>query len=208
MRGLLIVTSIAALALGVPGRAWSVTAMEELHRYTDQALGILQDPTLTPADRRAAVRDLADEAFDVRETARRALGQHWKRRTRAQQEEFVRLFRDFLERTYLSRIGEYRGERVRFVSERQEGEGAAVRAMIVTRFGIEIPVESRLLRRGDRWRIYDVLVEHMSLVRSYRSQFDRIIRTGSYQELVDRLRGEAERRVETTPRGPARSVRP
>jgi len=197
MRRLLIVTSIAAVALGVPARGWGLTAMEELRRYTDQALGILQDSTLTPAARRAAVKDLADEAFDVRETARRVLGQHWQRRTGAQQEEFVRVFREFLERTYLSRIDLYRGEQVRYVSERLDGEGAAVRAMIVTRLGIEIPVESRLVRRGDRWQIYDVLIENLSLVGSYRSQFDRVIRAGSYEELVDRLKAHVELLPET-----------
>jgi phospholipid transport system substrate-binding protein len=197
MRRILIVTSIAAITLGLPARAWSLTAMEELRRYTDQAIRILQDSTLTTAARRAAVRELAGEAFDVRETARRVLGQHWQRRTAAQQEEFVRVFREFLERTYLSRIDLYRGERVRYVSERLDGEGADVRAMIVTRIGIEIPIESRLVRKGDRWQVYDVLIENLSLVGSYRSQFDRVIRTGSYEELVDRLKARVELLPET-----------
>jgi len=188
VRAILIATMFAALALGLPAGASAVTATEALRRYTDQVVRVLQDSTLTPAARRAAVRDLAEEAFDVRETARRVLGQHWHSRTAAEQEEFVRVFRDFLDRTYLSRIDEYRGERVRYVGEIAAGESAVVRAMIVTRVGIEIPVESRLLRRGDGWHVYDVLIENVSLVRSYRSQFDRVIRSRSYAELVDRLK--------------------
>ena len=199
MRRILIAASMAALVLGLPARAGAVTATDELRRYTDQVLRILQDSTLTSAARRVAVRDVADEAFDVRETARRVLGRHWQARTRAEQEEFVRIFRDFLARTYIPWIDEYRGERVRYVSERLDGEHATVRAMIVTRFGIEVPVESRLLRTGGRWHIYDVLIENVSLVRSYRSQFDRVIRNGSYEELVRRLEALAEHLRETEP---------
>jgi len=196
-----MVVSLVVLALGVPPRAWAITATAELRRYTDEVIRILQDPRLTPAARRAAVRDIADEAFDVKETARRVLGPHWQERTGAEQEEFVRVFHDFLEQTYLSRLDLYRGERVRYVSERQDGERAVVHAMIVMRLGMEIPVESRLLKRSGRWRVYDVLIEQRSLVGSYRSQFDRIIRTGSYAELVDRLKAHVERAAETTPRG-------
>jgi phospholipid transport system substrate-binding protein len=198
MRQMLIVAAIVAMALVLPARAWAITATEELRRYTNQVLRVLEDSTLTPAARRVLVRDIADQAFDVRETARRVLGQHWHERTGAEQQEFVRVFRDFLERTYIPWIDEYRGERVRFVSERLDGKRAAVRARIVTRLGIEIPVESRLLRRGDRWQIYDVLVENVSLVASYRSQFDRAIRTGSYEELVHRLKARVDAQLETS----------
>jgi phospholipid transport system substrate-binding protein len=198
----LIVAAMMTLALGLPARAWATTATEALRRYTDQVLRILQDSTLSPAARRVAVRDVADEAFDVRETARRTLGRHWHERTSAEQEEFVRVFQDLLERTFIPWVDEYRGEQVRYVSERLEGERAAVRAMIVTRLGIEIPVESRLLRTADRWHVYDVLVESVSLVANYRSQFDRVIRTGSYGELVNRLKAQVERLADTPPRAP------
>src|SRR5215472_12679444 len=126
MSRIVVAASLVVLALGVPARAAAVTATQELRRHTDQVIRILQDPTLTPAARRAAVRDVADEAFDVAETARRVLGPHWQERTGAEQEEFVRLFRDFLEQTYLSRLDLYKGERVRYVNERQDGDRAVV----------------------------------------------------------------------------------
>jgi phospholipid transport system substrate-binding protein len=138
--------------------------------------------------------------FDVTETAKRALGPHWQQLTPAQREEFVRLFRDLLEQSYVSRIDEYGGERIRYVSERVDGDSATVRAMIVTRQGTEVPVESRLLQKGDRWLIYDVLVENVSLVGNYRSQFDRIIRTASYDELVKRLKTQIQRLMEEKPK--------
>lgn len=149
---------------------------------------ILDDPALTPPQRRAEIRAVALEAFDVAEAARRALGPHWPRRTAAERQEFQALFQGLLERGYLSRIGEYGGERVQYVGERIDGDYAAVRAMIITQKGTQVPVEARVLRRGDRWLMYDVLIENVSLVASYRSQFDRVIRTSSYEELVRRLK--------------------
>jgi phospholipid transport system substrate-binding protein len=187
----LMVASLVILALAGPAPAGAPTATDELRRYTDQVLRILQDPALTSAERLRAVRDVAHEAFDARETARRVLGRHWQARTAAEREEFVRIFRQFLERTYLPWIDEYRGEQVRYVSERRDGDRAAVRAMIVLRFGIEVPVESRLLRVGDRWHVYDVLIENVSLVATYRAQFDRVIRAASYEDLLRRLEAQA-----------------
>jgi phospholipid transport system substrate-binding protein len=201
---LLLATVVATLALGFPARAGAATPTEELRGYTDRVLRVLRDSTLTPPARRAAVRDLAEEAFDVPETARRALGVHWERRTPAEREDFVRLFRDFLERTFVPWVDWYGGESIRYVSERRDGDSATVGAMIVTRLGVEVTVESRLLRKGDRWRVYDVLVEHLSLVAYYRSQFDRIIRTASYDELVQRLRTQVRLLADDAARLPGR----
>ncbi len=98
------------------------------------------------------------------------------------------MFRSLLEQTYLSRIGEFGGERIKYMSERIDGDRAIVRAVIVTKNGTEVPVESRLLQKADRWLIYDVLIENISLIASYRAQFDRVIRTASYPELIRRLK--------------------
>jgi phospholipid transport system substrate-binding protein len=100
----------------------------------------------------------------------------------------VKLFRDLIEQTYISRIDEYGGERVQYTGERVDGDTAVVRAQILTKAGTTVPVESRLSLRNDRWLIYDILIENVSLVANYRSQFDRIIRTSSYDDLVKRLR--------------------
>ena len=155
---------------------------------TDRVVKVLQDPALDPTQRRAEIRAIALEAFDVTEAARRTLGPHWPKRTPAERQEFIGLFQGLLERGYLSRVGEYGGESVQYVGERIEGEYATVRALIVTQKGTQVPVEARVLRQGDRWRMYDVLIENVSLIASYRSQFDRVIRTSSYEELVRRLK--------------------
>jgi len=146
------------------------------------------DPALDQTQRRTEIRAIALEAFDVAEAARRTLGPHWPKRTPAERQEFIALFQGLLERGYLSRIGEYGGESVQYVGERIEGEYATVRALIVTQKGTQVPVEARVLRQGDRWRMYDVLIENVSLIASYRSQFDRVIRTSSYEDLVRRLK--------------------
>jgi len=177
------------ITLSLVGYAWASSPTEQLRAYTDQVMKALENPTLTAPARLEAVRTVAGQAFDVTETAKRALGLHWQPRTSAERGEFVQLFRDLLERGYLSRIGEYGGEQIKYVSEKIDGDYAIVRALIVTKNGTQVPVESRLLQKADRWLIYDVLVENVSLIASYRSQFDRVIRTTSYEELVRRLKG-------------------
>jgi len=195
--------ALLCAAIGA-ARAGAATPTETLRRQTDQVLEVLRARGLTYAERRAAVRDLAVATFDLDETARRALGPHWQQRTPAEREEFVRLFRDLLERTYVARVDEYGGERVEYLDERVDGDRAAVRALIVTRMGLAVPVESRLVQRGGRWLVYDVLIESVSLVGNYRAQFDRIIRTSSYDELVKRLRERVAHLDDKSPK-PARS---
>ena len=187
MGGIVALAAAASLSLFAGAPAWAGPT-DQLREYTDQVIKALDDPALARGDRRAAVRKIAHEAFDATETARRVLARHWQARTPAERDEFTQLFADLLERTYIARLDEYGGERIRYVSESVDGELATVRARIVTRTGIEVPVESRMVLRGERWLIYDVLIENVSLVANYRSQFDRIVRSSSYEELVRRLK--------------------
>jgi phospholipid transport system substrate-binding protein len=181
---------VLAVAAAGPARAGQPT--EFLRQSTEQIQQILEDPARSLADKRAAVRRVAEQIFDVGEAARRALGPHWLRRTPAEREEFVRLFAELLEYSYVSRIDQYGGERVYYTGESVDGDHAAVRGRIVTPQGAEVPVEARLHRRGDRWLVYDLHVENVSLVGNYRAQFDRIVRTTSWEELLRRLRTRVE----------------
>ena len=187
-----LIPLIVALVLGLASTAWAGPPTEQLRTYTDQVVKILQNPSMTLPDRREAVRHLAEEVFDVTETAKRALGQHWQQRTPAEQDEFVKLFANLLEQTYISRIDEFGGERLTYVSEQIDGDRAIVRAKITTKNGTDVPVESRVLLKGNRWLIYDILIENLSLISNYRAQFDRVIRTASYDELVKRLKTKGE----------------
>jgi phospholipid transport system substrate-binding protein len=169
---------------------------EQLKDAVDRILGILEDPALEgearAAARHRAVRQVADEIFDFEETARRAMAQHWRALTPAQQKEFVEAFSDLLERAYMSKIELYSGEKIQYPRERVEGDVATVASRIVTKKGTEVPIDYRMLKRGERWRIYDVSIEGVSLVANYRTQFNSVIRTSSYDELLGRMRSRVE----------------
>lgn len=191
-----VVASVLVLALvvparpGVPAAAGAGGPTEALRTRVDQALRVLGDAELRgrEEERRRRLRQLADEIFDWSEAARRALGRHWRDRTPAEQQEFVGLFADLIERTYRSRIEQYSGERVAWDGEQVEGDQATVRTRVVTPQGSDAPVEYRLHRTPGGWRVYDVVIEGVSLIANYRSQFNRIIQGSSYQGLVQRLR--------------------
>ena len=193
---------------------------------------ILDDPELKKdtraKERQAAVRRIAEEIFDFTETAKRSLGRHWLSRTPAERKEFVDLFANLLERSYLSKIELYSGERITYLGDAVDGEQALVRTKIVTRQGSEVPVDYKMFQQGDRWLVYDVIIEGVSLIANYRTQFNKIIQTSSYEELVRdadeaqagraehveaRQGGEAVRRLPAAgpvppPRPPARRPRP
>jgi phospholipid transport system substrate-binding protein len=191
---------MVAIALGLvavaSASAWAGAPTDQVREYTDAVVKVLEDPALKADDkkpeRRAAVRKIASEVFDVQETAQRALGPHWQQRTPQERQEFVQLFAELLEQTYISKIDLFGGERLRFTDEKVDGDNAIVRAKVLTKQQTETPVEARMLRKGDRWLIYDILIENISLVGNYRAQFDRIIRTSSYEDLVKRLRTRGE----------------
>ena len=188
MRSLVRFAAAGLLALTVTVPAWAGAPTEQVRQYTDQVRKILDDPALRSTDKRAAVRKVAVEIFDVNETARRALGPHWQARSAGERNEFVQLFADLLERTYISKIDLYRGERLYYTSEAVDGGFATVRAKVITNKGLEVPVEARMLKRDEHWLIYDIAIENVSLINNYRTQFDRIIRAASFGELVRRLK--------------------
>lgn len=137
--------------------------------------------------RRSEIRRAAGRLFDFQEMARRTLARHWTERTQGEREEFVSLFRDLLERSYISKLENFSGEQIVYLGETVDGEYATVRSKIVGR-GNEMALAYRLHLVNARWAVYDVLVEGVSFVGNYRSQFNRIISKGSYEELVRKLR--------------------
>jgi phospholipid transport system substrate-binding protein len=143
---------------------------------------------LATQQRRLEVRRIATDLFDFDEISRRALSRHWTARSPEEQAEFVRLFTDLLERTYLGRIESYSGEKIVYMGETVDGPFATVRSKVVTRRRGETPLDYRLHLRDGRWKVYDVLIDHVSFVATYRSEFGRILQKESYAALVDRLR--------------------
>ena len=189
--GLVLASALALVLLTGPG-ATAGPPTDQLRESIDRALNALADPDLRKdirtRERRAALRGIANEAFDFEEMTKRALARHWHGRTPAEQKEFVQLFADLMERSYVSKLELYAGEKIRYAGESVEGEQATVRTKIVTKQGTEVPVDYRMHSRGDRWLVYDVVIEGISLVANYRSQFNAIIQTSTYQALVARMK--------------------
>ena len=190
MRGRDLAAGVLAGLLVVSSPAWAGAPSDQLKGSVDKVVQILDDPQLKSdnAARRTAVRQVANNIFDWGETAKRALGPHWQNLSDKDRQEFVGLFSDLLEGSYIAKIEQYSGERVKYVGESLESDTATVKTRIMTKNGTEVPVDYRMLREGDRWRVYDVIIEGVSLVANYRTQFNKIIQTASYDELVKRLR--------------------
>jgi phospholipid transport system substrate-binding protein len=194
IRHALVIVSFLALGLTVAREALAGQPSDQLRSRIDRVIGILDDGALKarPEARRSALRGAASEIFDFTEITRRALGRHWQAATPAEREELTRLLTTLLERAYLGRIEQYSGERIVVAGDAIDGELATVRTKLVSKGGVEIPVDYRLYRAGDRWLAYDVAVEGVSLVANYRAQFNKIIQTSSAQALVKRLRAKQE----------------
>jgi phospholipid transport system substrate-binding protein len=176
----------------------SVNAGEPLQvvkTAADKAIEILKDPKLQGGDRKKERIDRLKEAvnpiFDYEEMAKRALGSHWRRRSPAEQEEFVRLFRDFLESIYSDKVGLYEGQKVVFGRETIDNDFAQVESTFIGAKSDEYSVVYKLRRADGKWRVYDAVIENISMVNNYRSQFDRVIAKSSYDELKRMLKEKA-----------------
>ncbi|MFQ5839274.1 MAG: ABC transporter substrate-binding protein [Candidatus Methylomirabilales bacterium] len=181
--GLLLLGGVLVAAANGP--------MAQVKMTVDQVLAIVKDPALQgsakQAERRRKLREVVFTRFGFREMAKRSLGIHWRDRSVRERDEFVRLFADLLERSYVGKIEAYASEQILFVGETVEGRYARVQTRIVTDRSPDIPIEYRLLMQEGRWAVYDVVIEGVSLVSNYRTQFNRIIVTSSYRELVKKM---------------------
>jgi len=178
--------------IGSPTEASAGAPTDQLRASVDQIIKVLDDPTLKPegkvAERRAAIRKEAVVVFDFTETAKRALGRHWQGLSDQDRQEFTALFTDLIERAYISKIERYSGEKIAYTGEAVDSGLATVRTRFVTKQGTEVPIDYRMQQKGDRWLVYDVSIEGVSLINNYRTQFDKIIQTSSYAELVRKLK--------------------
>jgi phospholipid transport system substrate-binding protein len=172
------------------GWAAAPNAEDQVRRTIDEILAILKDPTLKakPAERRRKLENAIERRFDFVEMARRSLGPEWRRASPEQQKEFVALFRELLEEAYLASIEGYNSERVEYLKERRDGEYAEVHTKIIDSIGREFSVDYRLHNVNGDWKVYDVVIEDVSLVNNYRAQFSRVLARSSFDELLRRMR--------------------
>jgi phospholipid transport system substrate-binding protein len=191
-----LVAAMVAVTFVGGGAAWAGAPTDQLRGRIDRVLKVMEGELKQDGrseERRVAIRKIADETFDFREISQRSLARHWQSRTAVERDEFVQLFTDLLERSYIGQIEQYSGsEKVQYVGETLDGHQAVVRTRIVTKAGTEVPVDYRLHRVGEQWLVYDVAIEGISLVSNYRAQFDRIIRSSSYKQLADKLKAKKD----------------
>jgi phospholipid transport system substrate-binding protein len=186
------------LAFLIVGDATAGPPTDQVRGSIERVLKILSDPELKTetrsSERRAAIRTVASEIFDFTEISQRSLARHWAARTPAERQEFVGLFGNLLEQSYITKIEAYSGEKIQYAGEVPDGDQAIVKTRIVTKQGTEIPVDYRMFLKGDRWRAYDVNIEGVSLVSNYRTQFNTVIRRTGYEDLVSKLKAKQEER--------------
>ncbi len=175
-----------------PGAAAAGVPTDQIKATVDRALLVLRDPKFKPAartkERRDQLKQILFARFDFTEMSRRALGANWRRRTPQEQEEFVRLFADLLERAYASTIESYTDEKIVYVGEKVDGNYAEVSSKILTSKGQEYSIDYKTQVVSGEWKVYDIVVENISMINNFRSQFNRVINNSSYEELIRRLK--------------------
>jgi phospholipid transport system substrate-binding protein len=185
---------VVIVSIPVPSVAGDPTVA--MKTTIDEVLRIVRDKELkqpAKADaRRHMLETVVSARFDYTEMSRRALGAPWNQLTDQQKQEFVDLFRTLLTNSYADRIETYSGEGVEYLNERTEKEYAEVRTKVLSG-KTEIPLDYRLMNKADEWRVYDVVVDNVSLVNNYRGQFTKILRASSYTDLVDQLRKKSDK---------------
>lgn len=171
------------------------TATESVKSTINEVIRVLEDQELKKPDRseerRHKLEQVIGNRFSYDEMAKRSLGSQWTKLNEKQRKEFVDLFQRLLSNTYAGKIEGYTGEQVKYLNERFKEGFAEVRTKISSG-KVEIPLDYRLLDKAGDWRVYDVVVDGISLVNNYRGQFTKILRSSSYEDLVDRLRTKSE----------------
>jgi phospholipid transport system substrate-binding protein len=188
-----LVVAVLTLALFVlPLQARAATAKETVEVQVNKVLKALADPAFKDQARDAKIvkiRSIVNEIFDYTELSRRTLGREWTKFNAQQQNEFVKLFGDLLEKTYADKLLSYSNEKVVFDKESMLREDQAeVTSNILTADGKKIPLDYRMIRKEAGWRVYDVIIEGISLVKNYRDQFRDILAKDSPEEVLKMLR--------------------
>lgn len=187
---------IFGLWLGVCSSSFAQTPAVQIKATIDQVLAVLRDPALRSDERAAERRELLRQAvlprFDFDEMAKRSLGSHWKDQGE-RQEEFVAAFSGLVENAYIARVESFKDEKIVIGRERVEQNLAEVQTQIVPSKGEPFSVNYRLHLVGSEWKAYDVVVDNISLVSNYRSQFHRFLTNASFDELLQKLREKSSR---------------
>jgi phospholipid transport system substrate-binding protein len=183
---------MSALFLTFVTNAAAESAKEQLQGTMDRIIEVLQT-IRSPEDierNRSSLRQILLTRFDFATMAQKSLGNRWND-LNGKEKEFVSAFTDFVEHSYMSTLGSYRGEKVVYDRDRANGEAAEVDTRVVGGQGAPIKIGYKLHLTGEQWMVYDAVIDDVSLVGNYRSQFARILHTASLEELIQNLRAKA-----------------
>ncbi|MDD5286224.1 MAG: ABC transporter substrate-binding protein [Desulfuromonadaceae bacterium] len=182
----LVVLFIAAEALAAP--------TDEVKKVVDEVVRIVSDKGLKKDNlkRRQALKKSISTVFDYSEMAKRSLGKNWNQRTPAEKKQFTDLFASLLENSYASKIESYNDERIIYLKENLDGDHAEVKSKVMTAKRDEFTIDYRLINQNGKWLVYDVVIEGISLVSNYRTQFNKIISASGYNELLKKLQNKSE----------------
>ena len=183
---------MCAFLLVYPFDVFAESPTAQIKATVDQLIQILTDAQLQgeskKQERRKRLREAIFIRFDFQQMAQRSLGAQWQRRTPEEQTEFIKIFGDLLEQTYVDKIESYNNEKFIYTNERIDGPYAEVNSKMRNSTGEEFSINYKLHRAGADWRVYDLVIENVSLVNNYRSQFNRILNSSTYDELVIKLK--------------------
>lgn len=192
---ILAIAAAAVLHSAFPNRAVAGVPMEQVRQTADKVLQLLQDSRSkggsNAPQRREQLRQILATRFDFAEMAKRSLGANWQKGSSAEQQQFIRLFTDHLEKSYIAQIESYAGEKIIYGREAVEQDQAEVETKIVTKKSEHMSVNYKLKADGADWKVYDVVIENVSLVNNFRTQFSRILAKGSFAELIGQLEAKS-----------------
>ncbi len=173
------------------GYASDGAATEALKGTIDQVLVVLQDESLKGDDKKEKrldkITEVIGERFDYEEMGKRTLAREWKPLNESQREEFVSLFQRFITKSYAGNVDSYSGETIEYIKERNKGDYAEVQTKVMSS-KVQVPLDYRMLKKNSVWRVYDVVIDGVSLMKNYRGQFSRIIKSSSFDGLLKKLR--------------------
>ena len=160
----------------------------QLKGTIDKVIEIVKDKSLKNDHqaRRAALRKTIDERFNYRQMVMRSLAKNWDARSDQERQEFIALFKSLLENSYANKLEAYRDEKINYLDEIIKGKYALIKTEVVRRSST-IGVDYKLIEENGHWQVYDFVIEGVSMIRNYRSQFTKIIRRDSYEVLVQKL---------------------
>jgi len=167
---------------------------DEVKKTVDEVVRIVSDKEMKKNDqkRRQALKKTISIIFDYNEMAKRSLGKHWNPRSAAERKQFAELFASLLENSYASKIESYNNEKIVYVKETLDSDHAEVKSKVVTAKRDEFTLDYRMIRQNGKWMVYDVVIEGVSLVSNYRTQFNKIITANGYPELVKKLQTKTD----------------